>query len=229
MRVALASAMARSGTVAESEAEFRRAIDLQPDMWYAHFGLGTALLSAKEYGPARDELTKAARLAPDRPSVHQALGAALNGLSEHTRAAKAYDDAVRLDPTNMRAVIGAAMARSASGQHREALEVLRNVGRMGNRVPPVQKALGDIYLAMGRPVDAVEAYRAMILNSTRMASEETGLVALANSGAGEDPAVFARRLQEALGAQKTAMTEQMRANPKMLRERLMARRQRQAG
>ena len=83
---------------------------------------------------------------------------------------------------------------------------------------------------MDRPSDAVDAYRAMILNSKRMASGDPAILELArNGGEGEDPAVFAKQLQDALAEQKTAMAEQMKANPRMFRERLMSRRQRNAG
>lgn len=223
LRIALANSLARGGGEG-GEAEFRRAVDLQPDSWFAHFGLGTALLQAKQYAPARDALQRAAKLAPDKPKVQAALGAALTGLGEHARAAAAFDEALRLDPSNLRAAVGAAMARSAAGRHREGLDVLRRVGRMGSRVPPVQKAMGDIYLAMGRPEDAVETYRAMVLNARGEGQASPELLALADPKPGEDPEATAKALQAALAVQRSARNEQVRADPRGFRERMMSRR-----
>ena len=211
--------------------EFQRATEMQPDNWYSHFTLGTTFLRQNQFGPARDALEKAAKIAPDKPPIQQALAAAHAGMGDHEAASAIYDQALELDPRNPRAIVGAALARSAQGKHNDALELLRGVGRMGARFPPIQKALGDVYVAAGRHQDAVDAFRAMILNSPRMADNAPDLVKMANRDEVKDAEAFAKELQEALGKHVGAASDRVRANPQQLREQLLARRggQRNAG
>lgn len=232
LRISYAKTLASAGEAGLAEAEFRRAIDLQPDAWPAHFGLGTALLRGKKHEEARDALVRAAKLAPDKAAVHQALGVVYTALGEHNRAARAYDESRALDPRNIRATLGAALARSAAGQYKDALEVLRSVGRRGSRLPPVQKALGDIYLAMERPADALETYRAMILNSKRLGEASPDLLDLANAEDSGDVAAMAARLKAALEDSRSSSspaegrTRPARANRQTRMGRLGLRQQR---
>lgn len=224
LRTALAGMLSRVGDVERGSAEYRRAIDLQPDNWYSHFGLGTMHLRAGSFAPARDALEKAARIAPDQAAVQQALGAALTGMGDHARALAAYEKALAVDATNLRSVVGAALARLALGQHEAALSTLLGAGRIGQRFPPLQKALGDVYLAMDRLQEAVDTYRALILNTPRMGETNPAIVALADSEGDGDMGAFARSLQEALSTQIGGTVDALRSNPLALRERLRARR-----
>ncbi|MGQ0611489.1 MAG: tetratricopeptide repeat protein [Paracoccaceae bacterium] len=225
LHLSLASALGQAGKADEAEAEYRRAVELAPKSWFAHFGLGASLLRSKKHAEATEALTAATTLEPENPKLLRALAAALAAQKEHAKAADAYEDVLRLEPSDVRAMIGAAKSRSANGQHTEALEILRRVGRMGNRIPPVQKALGDIYFAMHRYGDAVSTYRAMILNSQQMGSSNPELVELAKSGGSEEPDdVFAATLKKALEARTTDRSAELRGNPEMRRERLQGRR-----
>jgi tetratricopeptide (TPR) repeat protein len=221
LRFTYANSLMQAGKTEESIPEFARAIDLQPENWMALFGHGAALLRLQQYGPARDSLNKAARLAPDKYRVHLALGSSLAALQDWPRAAKAFDDALKIEPENVQALVGASLARSSGGRHREALDMLLNTGRVGRRLPQVQKALGDVYLAMGRPTDALETYQAMVLNSQDGFSPE--VTALAKSDAAGEPEILAKKLQDALRVQGAARGEEARNNPQSMRERLMSR------
>ena len=233
VRLMLANALGRSGAQAERAQEYARVIDLKPDLWVAHYQVGKAHLQAQDYAAARDALLRAAELAPDQAAVRQALGAALSGLGEHGDAAQIYDEAHRLNPGNMRAAVKAARARSETGQHREAIDLLLGLGRAGRRSGLVQKAFGDIYLAMDRPVDAVDAYRAMILNTAGMRDTAPDVLDLVEGGpAADTPQAlrdFATRLRDAINVHAAALSEKMRANPKLVRDRMTARRERIAG
>lgn len=222
LRLMLANALERSG--GDAVEEYQRAIDLKPDLWIAHYQLGKAHLQAGRFGPARDALTKAATLAADKAQVHQALGAALTGLGEHARAAKAFDEAYRLKPTNLRAVIKAAQARSHLGRHRDALDLLLGLGRMARRSGLVQKAIGDIYMAMGKPAEAVDCYRAMVLNAPDMQSSAPEIHALATAQVPADIEAYAHQFHDALEQHATALGQKVRSNPKVVREWLKERR-----
>lgn len=233
VRLMLANALGRSGAQSESAQEYARVIDLKPDLWVAHYQVGRAHLQAQNFAAARDALIRAAELAPEQAAVRQALGAALSGLGEHGDAAQIYDEAHRINPGNMRAAVKAAQARSETGQHREAIDLLLGLGRMGRRSGLVQKTLGDIYLAMDRPADAVDAYRALVLNAPALRENASDVQELLQDGPqGSDPADiadFARQLHDVIGRHAAVFSEKIRANPNLVRDRKTARRDRIAG
>lgn len=222
LRLMLANAIDRAGQ--NAEAEYRHVIDLKPDLWIAHFQLGRAMLSDGRFDLARDSLARAATLAADKPQVHQALGAAHVGLNDHVRAVKSFDEAFRLKPTNLVAAVKAAQSRSALGKHREALDVLMNLGRMARRSSIVQRAMGDVYFAMGKWSEAAECYRAMVLNSEEMAKTAPELLAMVQKPAGADAEADARKLHDALSERAQTVGTNLRANPTKARNWLRERR-----
>ncbi|MEM9765725.1 MAG: hypothetical protein AAF968_25045, partial [Pseudomonadota bacterium] len=62
----------------------------------------------------------------------------------------------------------------------------------------VQKTLGDVHLGMGSFSDAVDCYRAAILNAEALKEKAPELVSLAEGGAPDDLEAFARDLHEKL-------------------------------
>lgn len=223
LRLMYANALEREGEPG-AEAEYRRVIELKPDLWIAHYQLGRAYLSDQNFAAARDCLLRAASLAADKAQVHQALGSAYAGLGDHAKAAKAYDEAYKLKPTNLHATVKAAEARAAMGKYREALDGLLGLGRMAKRSMLVQRAMGDVYFAMGKWTEAAESYVAMILNAENMEERSPDLVKLANAPEGSDPEVRARQLHDALRASAEALGRKVRANPKLVRNWLRDRR-----
>jgi tetratricopeptide (TPR) repeat protein len=229
LRLMLASALGRAGATTESHAEYARAIDLKPEMWVAHYQLGRSFMKAGNAAAARDCLARAAAIAPDKAPVQRALAQAQAALGDHGRAARTYDEAHRLKPSSLRIAVQAAQSKSEAGRHAEALQMLLGLGRMSLRSGLVQKALGDIYMAMDRPAEAVDSYRAMILNAAKLRESAPEVVELASGDTPADLRGFAQNLRAAIETQSQAVAETIRANPKLLRDRLAARRERMAG
>ncbi len=222
LRLMLANALDRAGE--NAEAEYRHVIELKPDLWIAHFQLGRSLLGKNEFGAARDSLARAASLASDKPQIHQSLGAAYVGLDDHAHAAKSFDEAFRLKPSNFLAAVKGAQSRSALGKHREALEVLLNLGRMARRSPLVQRAMGDVYFASEKWTEAAECYRAMVLNSESIAKASPDLLELIKEPAGPDAAADARKLHDALSERAQRVSRNLRSDPSKAQSWLRERR-----
>ncbi len=222
LRLMLANAMDRAGE--DAEAEYHHVIDLKPDLWIAHFQLGRMMLSSSRFGQARDHLARAVSLASDKPQVHQALGSAYVGLNDHTKAMKSFDEAFRLKPSNLLAAVKAAQSRSALGKHREAIDLLLNLGRMARRSPIVQRAMGDVYFVTSKWSEAAECYRAMILNSEEIAKNSPELLSLANKPAGTTAESDAKALHSALSERAVTVSKTLRENPTKARNWLRDRR-----
>ena len=73
IREALARAYYSSGRPAAAEAEFAKAVELDPVNDYAHFGLGLCLLRQGDRLGARRHLKLAVAMRPDQPDYRNAL------------------------------------------------------------------------------------------------------------------------------------------------------------
>ncbi len=135
---------------AASEAEFRRALALNPDdanahHWYAHLLVATA-----RYAEAEHESRRALELDPLNPIVTMHL-------AWHFYQARRYDDAIRqvakgfdLDPGFPMGYWFRGMAYEQKGMHREAIDDLRRARDLlpGNAI--VTASLGRAYATAGK-------------------------------------------------------------------------------
>lgn len=84
VREALARAYYRSARFADSEREFRAALDLEPVNDYAHYGVGLCRLRAGDRTGARAHLRLATVMRPDNPDYTNALADAEEPTEEHS-------------------------------------------------------------------------------------------------------------------------------------------------
>jgi len=83
-----------------AEGEYRKAAQLAPDNYMAHYTLGICCGLSKKFREACSALEKAARLAPDNVEILLALAHALKKERQWTRAAEAFERAVALGRTD---------------------------------------------------------------------------------------------------------------------------------
>src|SRR5277367_5129891 len=81
-------------------ANYRKALELEPNDPLTHYNLALALKYKGEARQAVDEFEAALRLKPKWADAHYGLGAARNDLHDLPAAAKELQTAVRLDPAN---------------------------------------------------------------------------------------------------------------------------------
>jgi Flp pilus assembly protein TadD len=86
VREALARAYYRSARFADSEREFRAALDLEPVNDYAHYGVGLCRLRAGDPTGARAHLRLATVMRPDNPDYVNALADAESRSEENSEA-----------------------------------------------------------------------------------------------------------------------------------------------
>jgi len=83
----------------EAEKQFRRVIELEPELAEAHYSLGLLLAENEaRLGEASKFLANAAELAPENPRIHYNFGLALQKLGRADEAEKQLATAHKLSP-----------------------------------------------------------------------------------------------------------------------------------
>jgi len=82
---------------------FRRAIQLNPDYWDAHFELAGELAFDEKIPEAKAEFAEAVRLQPANPRSHFNLGVMLAKQNQFDEAQREFEETLRLEPNNQTA------------------------------------------------------------------------------------------------------------------------------
>jgi len=86
----------------------------------AHFNLGSAYLSRKEYDKAVEHLEKATRLVPEFVAAYNNLGEAYEGLHKNDKARRSYEKALELAPDYVMAHLNLGKLLYRSGERQAA-------------------------------------------------------------------------------------------------------------
>jgi tetratricopeptide (TPR) repeat protein len=105
----------RHGSLDESEAHYRQAIDFMPTMAIAHFNLGLLLMRAERFDDAFDELQAAVADDPQNSHARAALGHLLLMVNRTADARAQLERAVALDPRLAPAHLDLGEALAAGG------------------------------------------------------------------------------------------------------------------
>ena len=92
--------LAKLNRPAEAIQKYRDALQLQPDLWDAHFELGGALDAAGQLAEAQKEFAEAVRLQPENPRPHFNLGVLLAKQNQFDAAQHEFEETLRLEPGN---------------------------------------------------------------------------------------------------------------------------------
>jgi tetratricopeptide (TPR) repeat protein len=123
------------GQPAEAEAEYRAAIQLQPDLAVAHNNLGIVLNNQGQLAEAETEFRAAIRLKPDDAASHNNLANALRAQGRLADAEAEYRVALRLKPDDAEAHCNLGHLLRQAGRYAEALEELRRGHELGSNRP----------------------------------------------------------------------------------------------
>lgn len=113
-----------TGQGAEAQKIFRRMLQINPNAFEAHLGLGRLLAKAGG-AEALQELRAAASLAPDDAAQWALLGDAFREARDAKRALEAYTKALRLDPDRWEVRLGLAALAAEQGDVARATEEIR--------------------------------------------------------------------------------------------------------
>ncbi len=157
-RLDLALALSLLGKPADAEAEYRRALDLQPEgnqIYLAHSGLGAALAAQHRTEEALPELELAVRLKPESAEAHYNLATAFAALGRNPEAASEFAAVVRLDPGDAEAHYRLAVMLAAQGRLAEAAGEFATVARLRPDDAMTQYNLAIALSRVGRLDDAI--------------------------------------------------------------------------
>lgn len=108
-------AFQKSGNLAQAERWYRVALEMNPSLAEAWFGMGQIRLEQREPATALALFKQALSLKPDAEGYHYALGLALEQLSQNAAALEAYQTELRLHPDHSAARSAIDRLSSAAG------------------------------------------------------------------------------------------------------------------
>lgn len=139
-----------------------------PDNAMAVDALGRVQLASGQASSAATSFRRLVKLAPTAPLAHHRLGQALLEVKNFGAAREAMEKAIELSPQYAQAYLGLITTELRQDRVEEALGVAE---RIRNAFPDsvlADAAEGDIYLQVGRPQEAVDAY--LIVNQKQPTS-----------------------------------------------------------
>ncbi|HEY4312004.1 MAG TPA: tetratricopeptide repeat protein [Pirellulales bacterium] len=185
------------GGVCESEGQrdeaivhYRRALELNPNMYMPHFRLADALGAVGKYDEAEPHYREAIRYNPEMASAHYGLGQVLRSRGETTEAKEQLELAVRLYPGFARAHFALASMAEESGASASAQKHYEQAIHGQPNFPAARRALGLLLMRAGKVDEAIEQFRRM-----PPSADACGNLAIAYSRLG--------RAQEALAMAQT--------------------------
>jgi Flp pilus assembly protein TadD len=187
---------AQAATWRDSETLWRHALAVTDDNYFAHGGLGAALLSRGDHAGAESEFRAALRIRPNLADVQNDLGSLLAGRGRVDEALQHFRQAVELDARFAEARHNLGMALWQRGRPADAIAEFTASLRINPDLPRTHNDLGRLLATSGRVADAIPHF----LEAVRLAPDAIEMrynAALALSSAG--------RLDEARQQLKAAL------------------------
>jgi TolB-like protein/Tfp pilus assembly protein PilF len=192
----LAEAHASRGAVSETvwdwdsaEAQYRRALELNPNYPTAHQWYAEYLAHTGRFGDAFREMKKAQELDPLSRIINTELGWIHYAAREYDRAIEQYTSVIDLDPDFALAHWRLGEAFKQAGMYDEAIAEIQEAARLSGRSPRMVARLGHAYAIAGRKQEALEALHELNGMSERQYVSPYE-IAIIYAGLGERDLVF---------------------------------------
>jgi TolB-like protein/DNA-binding winged helix-turn-helix (wHTH) protein/Tfp pilus assembly protein PilF len=137
-----------------ADAEFSRALSLNPSSATAHHWYSHYFMAAGDLGKAIEQMQEALRLEPLSPSINIGVGWCLYYSQQYDRAIDQYRAVVEMDPSLPLAHQTLGMAYQQKGMYAEAIEEFQRAASFSGNNPASVAALASAYGAWGKPVEA---------------------------------------------------------------------------
>jgi tetratricopeptide (TPR) repeat protein len=191
----LALAFSLMGKNAEAIPEYKKTLELKPDLYQAELNLGISLLREKQPAEAAQYLTTAAAQNAREYRANYYLAAALLGAGDFAKAEQSYTTSLAIDPKSPDAELGLAHALAGENKlddaaahfkkaaelnagYRDDLLELANMYETAKQPeqaiaiyqqfpdnPGAQERLGDLLLKAGKPADAIASLQVAVAKS----------------------------------------------------------------
>lgn len=177
-RFNLALAESLAGRDADAIAEYRKSLELKPDLYQANLNLGILLLRNKRPGEAIPVLQQArtAKPAEFRPVLY--LADAQLAVGNLEAASEAYEAALKLNPNSAAAELGFGQVLARRGQLDAAAPHFEAAAKLDPSYADALLELGDLYEKQKRNAEAAALYARFPENAA--AQERAGQLLLAS-------------------------------------------------
>jgi TolB-like protein/DNA-binding winged helix-turn-helix (wHTH) protein/Tfp pilus assembly protein PilF len=166
-----------------TEAEYRRALELNPNLAAAHLGYARLFQSLRRHEEAIAEAKRATGLDPLSPTSISDEGRIFYRARQYDRAIERYRRALEFDATFRPALSRLAEVYAQSGRYTEALAALDRLRLVRGPGEPLARPLGRLYAVMGRKAEALAIARQIEEEGT--AGGETFALAVIYTGLGD--------------------------------------------
>ncbi len=141
----------RQGKVNQAIEAYKKALEnlLYTKPQDAHYHLGIAYMSLKEYQKAKTHLEEAVRLVPDFVAAYNILGEVYEGLGQYSKAKYSYEKALEINPEYIAAYLNLGKLFYKTGEKEKASKCFDKVIRLDPRSERAQEALRYLR-AMGK-------------------------------------------------------------------------------
>jgi superkiller protein 3 len=155
----LALAYSIAGDDAAAIPEYRKVLELQPDLYEAHINFGQVLLRAKKPDEAVTQLERAHQQKPDDFRAAFYLAEALFDLTRFADAVPKYEAAVKIDAASADAELGWGRSLALVGKLDEAEPHYRNAAKLNPEARRMLLELGQMRESKGDVPGAIALYR----------------------------------------------------------------------
>lgn len=155
----LGLALQAQGLEEEAAAQFRRALELCPDMVEVHNDLGNALQGLGRHSEAIEHYRILLRAKPGYAKAYYNVGNAVRALNNLPLALKCYQQAIQLEPRYMKAHNNCGTTLNALGRPEEALYHYEQVLEVDPGFVGAYINKGNALQALDRPTDSIASYR----------------------------------------------------------------------
>jgi tetratricopeptide (TPR) repeat protein len=183
VRFNLALAYSLTDRDREAIGEYRKTLEIKPDLYEANLNLGILLLRNKQANAAVEVLRRASTAKPSeaRPALY--LADALFNAGEYVEAGSAYEAVLKLDEKSAGAELGLARVKTREGDVAGAAAHFENAARLEPAYQDALLELADLYEANKKTQEAASIYARFPDNPA--AQERAGEILLADGKAAE--------------------------------------------
>ena len=146
-----------AGQTDEAVAEYRRALELRPELQTVHFTIGNLYWRRGRLDEALAELNEELKVGPNDPQTHYEIGDILFTQNKPEEAEKHFLQALKFSPDLTEAHLAVERIATARGDTAKALLHLKRVSEISPADPTPHYRMWLLYRKMGRAADAQQA------------------------------------------------------------------------
>ncbi|MBI4714795.1 MAG: tetratricopeptide repeat protein [Nitrospirae bacterium] len=147
------------GKFPEAEKELKKAVEMDPDRFEAHYGLALAHLKMRQLEPAAREFTKALEIKPDIDEAHYSLGVTYQRMGRYEEALKEYKWLFENNRNNVQVYNNVAMIHLEMKSFDKAVLALQTAIQLKPDFYTAHLNLGKVYTLQGKPELARQIYK----------------------------------------------------------------------